>query len=403
MNKSKLTLLITLATPLFVFGQTKPESLINFYGYLSTNYEDLSSITRPSAVDTIETENFNPVSGWEHKDFHLLFQSIISDKFKAFGHLSVNDAEEIELRNYWGEFTASEKFKISGGKIYRPFGLYNETLDASASFVGIDAPEYLDENHPIVPRTTTLLFHGGGNLERNHFRYAISFDSGEQNDGTALAYGWDVSNEFYDIFKVGYSFYRTEEKRGPKNKIGEGSPEGGVLPWVANEKYFVWGGYLQADYWNFTLQSAWWKANHKGQRSQEQLQILKDSAALNDFQRVRFFGTSENTFNLDFDYAVKTWFTKIYYTWDSEKTGQWIPYYNFEFYQNPETISEVEFGGDDKAGNSDGGKFNKHTFGFSYKPNSKIAFKTDVSTYRYTLDTKKEHFNAFRIQFAYTF
>ncbi|MCC7429444.1 hypothetical protein IT568_01245 [bacterium] len=395
---------------LSVSAETKNEpDKTNFYGYLSVNYQDLGSIKIPSQVDSISVIKQNSTSNWKNSNFHLLFQSPIGNNFKAFGHLSADNNEKVELRNYWGEFALNEKFKFSAGKIYRPFGLFNETLDSSPTYIGISPPEELNENHLLVPRTTTLLFHGTGNLERNNFRYSISFDSGEQSDGTFLAYGWDVSNEFYGIFKTGYSFYRTNEKKGSSLKVGEGAPKGSVPTWMEKEKFFVWGGYVQADYWNFTVQASWWKANHKGKRDKEQLKNLDTEAALNPFQEVRFFaknlatGEIPTTYNLDAKYKVRTWFTKIYYTWETKKLGQFIPYYNYEYYENPETISETKFGGDNFAGNSDDGKVNKHTFGVSYKPNSKVSFKLDSSTTIYNLDVKKQHYETFRMEIAYGF
>ena len=76
-----------------------------------------------------------------------MLQYAINDRFKTFVNLGAADAENVEVRNMWGEYKHNQYLNVRLGKTYRRFGLYNEILDAVPTYIGIEPPERLTASH----------------------------------------------------------------------------------------------------------------------------------------------------------------------------------------------------------------------------------------------------------------
>jgi len=149
---------------------------LHVYGYFATRFEKTYNEPRLDNGDIVEE---TPVGEWNHPSLNIMMQHQLDKKFRVFLNLNGAGGGEIDLRNFWGEYSASRYVNVRLGKIYRKFGLYNELLDAVPTYYGIEPPELFDSDHLIVSRTTTLMLHGSTDLHTGVLNYAISTDNGE--------------------------------------------------------------------------------------------------------------------------------------------------------------------------------------------------------------------------------
>jgi hypothetical protein len=90
---------------------------------------------------------------------------------------SGSKVEDLSLlvRNAWVEAPLIDgSLILRAGKLYRRFGLSNEILDATPTFIGIEAPELFDEDHLLLTRTTNLMLHGSLGFDSGVVNYALT-------------------------------------------------------------------------------------------------------------------------------------------------------------------------------------------------------------------------------------
>ncbi len=393
-----------------IFNSANADPGINVYGYFSINYEDVGET--PDGSDDPGEFSF--------PHLNLMFTSKISDQFRIYVNLAGDDAETVNVRNYWGEYIMWDYLKVRMGKIYRPFGLFNEKLDAVPTYLGIEPPELFDGDHLMLPRTGELMVHGNIPIGENILGYAVMTGNKEVID-TGKPVSWDVNYCFNNMVTVGTSGYYSKEMGSPIG-VGEGSPPGGVLPWMAEDKYTVLGGYVQALWNNFIFKTAYWTADHDAVRDPNQVAELYD-VGLNQSQMIRFGldaydpTNSSDVSMIDTDgaYKVNTFYIRLGYT---IKSGiipgfkcEITPFFFWDYYENEETIASKRYGGDNEAGLADDGKFTKPTIGIAFKPNSQVAFKIDASSHMYkwtdphdlAAGSQDVHFEEIRFDFSYFF
>ena len=80
-----------------------------------------------------------------------------------------------------------------------------------------------------------------------------------------------------------------------------------------------------------------------------------------------------------------------------------MPYFQWDNYDNPETIENKSFGGDAEAGLTDDGQFQKSTVGIIYRPIPVLALKFDTSTHFQDFNGKSESFSEIRFDVSYIF
>ena len=348
------------------FSHLAAQGGLNIYGYFSVNYED----------DGKEPDGNNSPGEFSFPHLNLMFQSQLSDHFRIYINLAGDGASTVAVRNYWGEYTVRDYLKFRAGKIYRPFDLFNERLDAVPTYLGIEPPELFDKDHLLVPRTGELMVHGNVPVGANVLKYSLMTGNKEVVD-SGKPISWDLNLSIANKVTIGTSGYHSNEPGSAKD-IGEGSPSGGVLPWMAKDKYTALGGYFEAKAKNITLQAGYWYADHSAFRDAQKVIMLDGATPLNAAQRKRFgldkYAVSSNAddINLDGSYTISTYYVQFGYripsgtipaiSWDL------IPYVFWDYYKNPETIAEKGYGGDYEAGLSDDGKFVKPTVWIAIKP-----------------------------------
>ena len=358
--------LLGVLTMLFVgASDLKSQSKLDIYGYFSTRYEK-----------TFETSGQNGIiapadpSAWTYPSFNLMMQYTPAQKFKIFVNLNGANVSTVDVRNLWGEYSASSYLTVRVGKMYRKFGLYNEILDAVPTYYGIEPPEIFDTDHLIVSRTTTAMLYGNLTAGPGILNYSASTDNGEGdplNDPVKHAFpiGYDLNYKFgAGDYTVGVSGYTSNGTALPNVALGDGSPKSGVLPWMAGDKFSIFGGYGEAKVDNFTFQAEYWQSPHKAMRDPANVLAIIAGTSLNARQLGQFLidpngsVADEANVRVPADFTIKSWYVRAGYSFETS-LGEVAPYFQWDYYSNPETIAKKKFGGDNEAGVADDGVFNK--------------------------------------------
>jgi hypothetical protein len=342
--------------------------------------------------------------------FNIMLQSQVADKAKVFVNLNGADGEEVSVRNIWGEYKFSDLVNIRVGKTYRKFGLYNEILDAVPTYIGIEPPELFDQDHLILSRETLAMLHGTRPIGDGDLSYSVSVDNGEGGPtsednipvGVDLRYEWNLGS-----YMLGMSGYSSNGDTTSDVALGEGSPRSGVLPWMSADSFNVIGAYGQFDVNMLTLQFAYWNASHDATRDPDSIVRVVNEAGVNVNQRSRFLidpsgPVTASNVNLNGDYDITTWYVRAGYSFFNDM-GEFVPYAQWDFYDNPETIQNKTFGGDNEAGLADDGKFSKATVGLIYRPIPQIAVKLDFSSHFQEFNGKDESYPEIRFDVSYIF
>ena len=292
---------------------------------------------------------------------------------------------------------------IRAGKTYRRFGLYNEILDAVPTFIGVEPPELFDKDHLFLTRTTNLMVHGSVPVGDNVLSWALTTGNDERTEG-AIPIGADVRFVIPGRLTIGSSFYHSGGDAVSDTGVGDGSPRGGAKPWMAEDTYYVLGGFVEAIFGSLQVQMAYWQANHSGTRDADALVELGENAGLNQRQLERFFegGDPNGTPRTDADYSARTFYTRLGYSLFVDDSGtEIVPYAQFDWFQDPEAIASKSFGGDNEAGLADNGEFIKLTVGAVFRPIPQIALKVDGSAHIQQFNDETVFYPEVRASFSY--
>ena len=387
-------------------ARTDAQEELRVYGYFSTRLEkslqvpdwDGSQVTKSSAPKEFSQPFFN-----------VMLQQQISQKFRAYVNLNGAKAGTIDVRNMWGEYSASNAFNIRVGKIYRKFGLYNEILDAVPTYYGIEPPESFDADHLLISRTTAAMVYGFWTLGKGRLNYSLSTDNGEGRtiDGT-LPVGYDVNYSFgRGNYTIGFSGYTSGGATDSDIPVGSSSPKSGVLPWMARDSFTVANAYAEVKRGAWLFQLEWARADHKSLRDAASVVTVVKNAGVNAAQRARFLRNVNGTVdaanvNTSGDHVIQTWYLRSGYSFET-RHGEVAPYLQWDAYKNPETIAAKKYGGDDEAGVSDDGAFTKATAGIVYRPIPQVALKIDSSLHRYRFYGQRVSYPELRLDLSYAF
>ncbi len=382
----------------------------NIYGFIDSYWE--KTMKTPESVDangnTVWEEN---PSEFDVANFNVMVQGSIHSKFRYFFNLAAPGAggaggdEPIGVRNAWVEAPLAGRYlAVRAGKLYRRFGLYNEILDATPTFIGIEPPEIFDKDHLMVTRTTNLMLHGNAPLGNNTLVYSVATGNDERA-GDKMPLSVDAYVDFQGVMRLGSSYYDTMGPAAATVGVGEGSPRGGVLPWMAEDQYKIFGGYAQLTKGGLTLQGEYWQSPHNATRDEEALLAVGEAdIGLNPRQSQRFFqnGDPANGVNaLKVNYTVRTAYFRGGYQIPIGEKASITPYGQWDFYQNEETIKEKDFGGDNEAGHADDGSFIKYTAGIVARPVPQVALKVDSSAHQFIFNGEPVYYPEVRVSLSY--
>ncbi len=384
------------------------QETLSVYGYFSTRLEKVFGEPEFNGTEVVKG---SAPREFGHPSFNIMFQHQLTDNFRTFVNLNGKDAATLNVANMWGEYRPSEYVAFRLGKTYRKFGLYNEILDAVPSYYGIEPPETFDSDHLLISRTSIFMVHGQAPIGQGSLRYSLSTDNGEgglSKEGT-IPLGFDLNYTFGDDqFTLGLSGYSSGGATAPDKGLGEGSPNTGVLPWMASDDFHVFNGYGEARLDNLLLQFEYAKSVHKAVRDPDAVVELLASTGVNDGQLGRFLldptGSTTDVANVNTvgDYDVEVWYFRTGYSFYT-KWGEVGPYFQWDWYSNPETIASKRFGGDNEAGVADDGVFNKGTLGVMFRPIPRVAVKLDGSVHYYKFMGQDVNYPELRFDVSYTF
>lgn len=393
---------------LFLFGQSLyAQNDLSIYGYFSTRYEKQFETRSSSGVVFDATP-----SEWTYPFFNLMLQHQVTDNVKVFLNFNGAKASNLDVRNFWGEYSFANYLTVRMGKIYRKFGLYNEILDAVPTYYGIEPPELFDTDHLMISRTTTVMVYGSLSVLDNNLKYSFSTDNGEGGSvKNTVPLGVDLNYNFGEgNFTIGTSAYTSGGNAVPDMDLGKGSPKSGVLPWMDVDHFNVLGGYVEANVSNLLFQAEYWQSNHKATRNAGSVIELVNNAGLNNGDLARFLFNptidpttiTESDIITSVNYDIKTWYIKAGYSFFTS-VGEFAPYLQWDWYSNPETIENKTYGGDEEAGSADDGIFNKSTVGIVYRPISELAVKLDQSFHFYKVANQDVKYPEVRLDISYIF
>jgi hypothetical protein len=409
--------LALLSVPAHAQDAERRQSPVKLYGFINSHFEKAGE--QPVGVDE-EGDTIFEKSPHEFDvlNFNIMGQGSIARSYRWFFNLaapgsgSPSEDAPIELRNAWVEMPlAGELLELRMGKTYRRFGLYNERLDATPNYIGIEPPEMFDKDHLLLTRTTNLMLHGKVFVGDSLLSYSLMTGMDERAEAE-VPIGADLNLIINGTVTLGSSFYTTNGDAVASHGVGEGPPIGGVATWMEKDSYQVFGGYAQLQPGRLLVQAEYWVAPHHGTRDPEQLSQLA-GAGLNGRQ-LETFGfdpvepslTAPEDLRTEADYTVKTGYIRIGHAFyrRGEKRGlyqEFTPYFQVDQYSNPETIAEKDLGGDAEAGIADDGDFLKLTAGLLFRPTPGVALKFDSSGHLQTVNNAAVFYPEIRVNFSY--
>ena len=344
-------------------------------------------------------------------DFNIMAQGAISQRYRYYLSLAApgagNPAEEtsVGVRNALDRIPAVPIIRPGAGwdAYIEKFGLYNERLDATPTFIGIEAPEMFDFDHLLLTRTTNFMIHGQIPLGSALVNYA-AMTGNDERAGGQIPLGLDLNLDLSGVLRLGSSFYSTNGDAVPSHGVGDGPPIGGVATWMESDQYQVYGGYAEVTADGFILQTEFWQAAHSARRSEEQVALLAD-AGLNDRQLARF-GLDDGEIATRANYTVQTFYLRTGYSIQTDlgvlpRPWEITPYAQLDSYSNPESIASKSFGGDNEAGLSDDGLFYKATAGVRVRPTPAVAIKIDGSSHVQQFNGNLEYYPEIRVSASY--
>lgn len=385
-----------------------------FYGYIDTYAEKTFGVAGlDSNSNTIHEDvpfEWTPV-----KNFHIYGSGNINDKIDVLFNIARTSTDGLEVRNAWGNFKLKKHLQARIGKMYRRFGLYNEKLDQVPTFIGIETPELLDVDHLFITRTTNFMLHGSYNKGVHEFLYAFTTENGEGGaKSNVIPLGWDFryKNSSLIVGTSGFmSSINMKNRASSTVSFGSGSSRGGILPWMSEDQYAVYGGFVEKNIGKLLIQSEFWVSPHKGKRNSANVLTLVKNGDLNKNQRERFLGANASKSNAalttsdvieDVSYTSSTWYVRLGYNIDS-KYGQFVPYLFLDWMSNPEIVNMKKYGGDEESGYADDGKFLKPSVGVVYRPINTVAIKFDGSVHSQKFNGKNEIYPEIRMDFSFAF
>ena len=380
------------------------------YGFIDAYFEKVANTPARDPNDPTQTiYETNPYE-FDVLNANIMIQGSIFGRHRFFLNLaapgsgSMGVDKTIAVRNAWVETPLLPGYlSVRAGKTYRRFGLYNEILDAVPTFIGIEPPELFDPDHLMLTRTTNLMLFGSAAFGSVVLNYAATTGNDERASG-AFPVGLDVYLEYNSWLRLGTSFYTTGGDAQPTFGVGEGPPRGGVADWMERDEFVVFGGYVQVQHDSgLILQAEYWQAQHDGTRDAGSLQLLAASGTLNPAQLARFFvdGDPDAGERLDASYTVRTAYARLGYELALGEHASLTPYLQVDYYSNPETVAAKSLGGDNEAGLSDDGAFQKYTVGSVIRPVPQVALKVDGSAHVQEFNGKTEWYPELRLSFSF--
>jgi hypothetical protein len=180
----------------------------------------------------VSTEGDGDRNGsFDADQFDLVFNITVSERVRAALDVSwehgtaTEDGRGNQAMEYgFVEYALSDKLKLRFGKMFTPFGIFNEIHTAKPAFLSVKEAASLNKNDRIVeggflfyPRWGAgIAAHGDGVIGGKDLTYDILLANGDQSEANPFEEDENTSKsmtarlrvDVTDGFRVGYSFYR---------------------------------------------------------------------------------------------------------------------------------------------------------------------------------------------------
>jgi hypothetical protein len=176
---------------------------------------------------------------------------------------------------------------------------------------------------------------------------------------------------------------------------------------MESDEFKVYGGYFEGRIGSLLLQTEYWLSPHDGIRDPALVVEMIENANPSPFQLSRFLEDpngpiGEENVNIVADYETQTWYFRTGYSVETTR-GEVVPYFQWDWYKNPETIAKKTYGGDNEAGVADDGQFSKWTAGLVYRPIPTVALKADTSRHIFKLAGETVSYPEIRVDVSFIF
>ena len=393
----------------------KEDNKFSLYGFMQANVERVYAEPSINALGKTERENA-PLEWDPAKNFHIYGAGHLNEKIDVLFNIAAPGGDNFEVRNAWGNFKIKDILQVRVGKMYRKFGLYNEKLDQTPTFIGIEPPELFDTDHLFITRTTNFMIHGEKEISKGTLSYAFTHDNGEGGPtNKVIPLGWDFRFKSQELGLIigtsGFTSSITNEKSTSTVDFHSGSPKGGILPWMDGDHFTVVGGFAEKKIGKILIQTEFWNAKHNAIRNANNTLDLVQNGGINNFQRSNFLGSNASKDNsqlteddivTNVTYNAQTFYVRLGYTIETNR-GQFVPYVFFDWMSNPEVVKSKSWGGDNEAGLADNGKFAKPSLGLVYRPIPSVAIKLDGSVHSQKYNGETIMYPEVRLDFSFAF
>lgn len=207
------------AAPLALAQELSDRLVINGY----TNFEFSKQLSREGAGD----KN----GSFDADQFDLVFNITVSERVRVAADLSWEHGTATEdnrgnqaLEYGFVEYALSDRLKLRFGKMFTPFGVFNEIHTAKPAFLTVKEAASLNKTERIVgggflfyPRWGAgIAAHGDGVLGGKDISYDVLVANGEQEEANPFEEDENSSKSLTarirvdatEKLRVGYSFYR---------------------------------------------------------------------------------------------------------------------------------------------------------------------------------------------------
>jgi phosphate-selective porin len=209
-------------------------TLVPAPGALANELLDRVSINGYAALEfekQLGDEGFgDPNGSFDADQFDLVFNIQASDRIRVAADISWEHGTATEddrgnqaLEYGFVEYTAHDLFKVRFGKMFTPFGIFNEIHTAKPAFLTVKEAPSLNQTERVVegafrfyPRWGAGIgINGSGVLGGKNFNYDVLFANGEnettnpfeEDDNTAKSVTGRFRIEPTDTLRLGTSFY----------------------------------------------------------------------------------------------------------------------------------------------------------------------------------------------------
>lgn len=381
------------------------------YGFIRANVERVYQV--PMVKGDGSTGRQNDPLEWSFPGMHLYGEARPFRQLDILFNLQGDD-DGVTVREAYGNYKFRDEFQLRAGPMYRRFGLYNEKLDQFPTFMGIEPPELFDQDHLLLDRTTLVAVHGEKDFGDFSLLYRLETGNGEAGpEKDVYPLGWDlrIKGKSFIVGTSGFASSIAKGNTASTVSVGDGSPRGGVLPWMSDDEYVVFGGFVEYTWNRLLLQAAYWQAHHNASRNPDSTLTVVRDAGINSRQRRRFLGSNAGkadgaltTADVDtkVNYNVRSFYVRVGYTFPTS-VGSFTPYGFVDWMDHPEVIANKDFGGDNESGFADNGQFWKPSLGVVYKPHDALAIKLDTSMHIQKFNGSTRSYPEVRLDVSYSF